>query len=175
MKKIIFVFTLLLCFACVSFADEASHRKIAEEVLQSLKLDKTLAQMFDRMLEMQKQQLKGVVDQEDALVVQEKVAEIYKKEFSWQNTKEDYIDVYVENFTESELVELSKFYNSVIGKKLLKKQPELMKRGMEIGQKYMQKAVPKVHEMIRGEIKSVEEKKKAVEKEAEEKMEEEEK
>ena len=156
MKRIIVGVVLMACVAGVALADEVTHRQAAEEALTITQADKAVDVMFDQLMMMQRQQLQGVVDPENALALQEKIMNAYKETLSWENTKEEYIDVYVEYFTEEELRELVKFYKTEVGQKFLEKQPELMVRGMEIGQRRAQMAVPKVHAIIREEIERVE-------------------
>lgn len=42
-------------------------------------------------------------------------------------------DLYANNFTEKEIEEVTKFYQSETGQKFLEKSPELMKLGVQVG------------------------------------------
>ncbi|MCH7927981.1 MAG: DUF2059 domain-containing protein [Candidatus Dadabacteria bacterium] len=58
-----------------------------------------------------------------------------------------YISIYAETFTEEELKGAIKFYKSPIGKKFIEKQPELMRKSMQISQKQMTTLMPKIQKL----------------------------
>ena len=66
------------------------------------------------------------------------------REFSWDKMKEDYITLYADTFTEEELKGIIAFYKSPAGQAFIQKQPELMKRSMELSQKLMLKFMPAI-------------------------------
>lgn len=59
--------------------------------------------------------------------------EFFEIAMNWKAVKPEFIKIYQETFTDDELVQLATFYESPIGKKMLEKSPELMRKGMEIG------------------------------------------
>ncbi len=79
----------------------------------------------------------------------QKMMDLFMKEISWDNLKEDYISIYAETFTEEELKGLVTFYKSPVGRKFIEKQPELMKRTMEISQEKMMELIPKMQELAK--------------------------
>lgn len=50
------------------------------------------------------------------------------------SVKMEFCKIYAEEFSENELIEISNFYETEIGKKAIKKMPQLMSRGMKLGQ-----------------------------------------
>jgi hypothetical protein len=56
---------------------------------------------------------------------------------SYASMKEDLITNYVDAFTEKEIKEITEFYKSPIGKKLVAKTPELATKVMELSSKRM--------------------------------------
>jgi hypothetical protein len=77
----------------------------------------------------------------------DKMMDMMAEEMSWNKMKADYITLYAETFTEQELKDTVAFYKSPTGQAFIRKQPELMKRSMEISQKVMIKIMPKIRAM----------------------------
>jgi hypothetical protein len=73
--------------------------------------------------------------------------EVIMKEMSWDKLKDDYISIYADTFTEKELLGIITFYESPIGRKFIEKQPELMKKSMQISQKQMVGLMPKIQKL----------------------------
>ena len=77
--------------------------------------------------------------------------------------KDDYIDIYVKTYTESEIRAILEFYKSPAGKKFIEKMPELMQQSMAISQKNMptiMNKVTKISEEMANEIKQLKEQQK---------------
>jgi hypothetical protein len=56
----------------------------------------------------------------------------------WEKLRDQIADIYVQVFTEDELNELIRFYQSPVGQKLLEKTPEIMQKSVEIVQTILQ-------------------------------------
>jgi hypothetical protein len=80
------------------------------------------------------------------------------REMRWDNIKEDYINLYVDVFSESELRELIRFYKTPLGQKLIEKTPLLMQRSMRIGQQKMMRVMPEIQAISREMMQDLEEK-----------------
>ena len=70
------------------------------------------------------------------------------KYMGWASLKDDMAKLYMANFSESELNELNKFYQTPLGKKTVQKMPTLMTKGAEIGQKRVQEHLPELQAAI---------------------------
>ena len=70
------------------------------------------------------------------------------KYMSWASLKDDVAKLYTTEFSESELNELNKFYQTPLGRKTVQKMPALMAKGAEIGQKRMQEHLPELQAAI---------------------------
>jgi uncharacterized protein len=77
----------------------------------------------------------------------EKTMDLVSHEMSWDKVKDEYITVYAETFTEQELKDIIAFYKTASGEALIKKQPEVMRRSLELSQKMMGQIMPKVQAM----------------------------
>jgi uncharacterized protein len=130
-------------------ADEASHRKAVEALFGLMEMDSLLSQSVDKMLEMQVQQNPALVP------YQAKMKTFLNKYMSWASLKDDMTKLYMAEFSESEVNELTKFYQTPLGKKTVKKMPLLMTKGAEIGQKRVQEHLPELQaELTAGEKKT---------------------
>lgn len=123
-------------------ADEASHRKAAEGLLSLMNMDDLLNQTIDQMLQMQMKQNPVIAPYEQEMKA------FFKKYMSWASLKDEMTKLYVDQFTESELGELTKFYQTPLGKKTLQKMPALMAKGAEIGQRKVQEHLPELQASI---------------------------
>ena len=64
------------------------------------------------------------------------------------------IPVYSKHFTEQEIVDLLKFYNTSTGKKMIEKMPTILEESMEIGRKWGIELAQKIEEEISVSTKS---------------------
>jgi hypothetical protein len=125
-----------------------SLRKAAEEALEVANTEKNIATSIDRMLAMQSQQNPNLKAMEPVF------REFFSKYMSWAVLKEDMVQLYAREFTEKELKEMTKFYQTPVGRKALEKMPILMQGGMEIGQRRMQEHMPELQQAIAEKMKS---------------------
>ena len=149
-KRILIVITMLLISTQV-YADDASHRQACEDLMKMMNVDKMTAPMYAHIKKIQNEMMVKMNIPDDMADISkkhsEKFSELMKKEMSWSNMKDDYINMYIEIFSESEIKEIIIFYNSSIGKKLIDKSPVLMQKSMEISQKRVMKLLPEMEEL----------------------------
>ncbi|UOQ78019.1 DUF2059 domain-containing protein [Hymenobacter sp. 5516J-16] len=129
-------------------AISAGQRKAAEELLAATDSEKNLSATIDRMLAAQLEQNPGMK------AVEPEMRAYLTKYMSWPSMKEDMVQLYAREFTEKELKELTKFYQTPTGRKTITKMPALMAAGMEIGQKRMQEHLPELQQAIAEKLKS---------------------
>ncbi|SNR39229.1 MULTISPECIES: DUF2059 domain-containing protein [Hymenobacter] len=126
----------------------ASHRKAAEELLVLTGSEKNMTEMTTRMLDMQMEQ------RPEMKAVEPEMRSFMTKYMSWQSIKDDLVQLYAQEFTEKELKELNKFYQTPTGRKTIQKMPHLMQAGMEIGQKRVQEHLPELQKAIADKMQS---------------------
>ncbi|UOG73728.1 DUF2059 domain-containing protein [Hymenobacter tibetensis] len=126
----------------------ASHRKAAEELLAVTGSEKNTTDMMNRMLESQ------LTQRPEMKAVEPEMRAFITKYMGWPAIKEDIAALYTQEFTEKELKELSKFYQTPTGRKTIQKMPQLMMAGMEIGQKRVQEHLPELQQVIGEKMKS---------------------
>ncbi len=119
MKKIILSLSFLV-IGLSSFAQQGNT--LEDKAVKLIKL--TAGQQFDIMTE-------PIVK-----MIPEENRDAFKKELT-ASTQDLYLKmatVYTESFTEQELDKILAFYDTPVGKKMVAITPELIKKGMEIGQ-----------------------------------------
>ncbi len=136
---------LTLVLPLVARADEASARKAAESLLNLMGMEKLLGQSVDQMLAMQVQQNPAIAP------YQAQMKTFLSKYMSWPSLKDDMVKIYTEEFTEQELNDLNKFYQTPLGKKTVEKMPALMAKGAAMGQQRVQQHLPELQAAIQAQ------------------------
>jgi uncharacterized protein len=129
-------------------ADEASHRKAVETLFGLMGMENLISQSIDQMLAMQVQQNPALAP------YQAQMKAFLSKYMSWASLKDDMAKLYMAEFSESELNELTKFYQTPLGKKTVQKMPALMAKGAEIGQKRVQEHLPELQAALAADKKT---------------------
>ncbi len=125
---------LFLSFAGLSYAQTdtaATHRIAAEKLVESLDLQKNFKSKLDAMIVVQARNLPEEQRQKYAAAM----LEFTQKYITWPAMRESYVAIYLSEFSESELNELTLFYHSPIGKKLIDKTAVISAKETQIGQK----------------------------------------
>jgi hypothetical protein len=138
----ILIGAIVLFQPAISRADQASHRKAVDSLFALMDMENLLSQSVDQMLAMQVQQNPAIAP------YQAQMKAFLNKYMSWASLKDDMAKIYMEAFSESEVNELNKFYQTPLGKKTMQKMPVLMAKGAEIGQKRVQEHLPELQAAI---------------------------
>jgi len=133
---------------------DASRRAMAEELLNLMNIQANIEKSFDmikQMIPAQMGRMKQATGQTCTLAEVPsrtgKMMDMMAQELSWDKLKDDYITLYAETFSEEEMKGIITFYKSPAGQAFIEKQPELMKRSMELSQKMMIQIMPKIQAM----------------------------
>jgi hypothetical protein len=145
--KRIFVALLLLAIVPISNAQDtnSSHYKAAEQMLTLMDMPTVLKKSVDDMVAMQVQQNPSIAPYETVM------KEFLAKYMSWDSLKADMIQIYMDEFTESELGELNKFYQTPVGRKAVERMPSLMTKGAQLGGQRVQQHMPELQAAITAE------------------------
>lgn len=148
MSKAIFAILLGLV-ATLPAADPkpASHQKAAEEMLTLMNMDAVMTRSIDEMLKAQIQANPTIAPFENVM------KRFFAKHMSWNSLKPDMVKLYMDAFSEEELNELAKFYQTPTGKKAVQAMPELMGKGAQIGTQRVQQNMPELQAAIAEEAK----------------------
>jgi hypothetical protein len=121
---------------------EPSHLKAAQNLLIEMEMKTTLSQSTDRNLDA----LIGGNPESGALKEAAKV--FLNRYMSWDAVKDDLAMIYADAFTEEELTAITAFYQTPAGKKMAILSPELIGKGLELGQQRVQEHIAELQSMI---------------------------
>jgi hypothetical protein len=157
-KKVACIVGIILVSVAVGLpanAQDQSKRALAEEMLNLMNMRQTLDQTTAMIKQFFVAQIRRANPAPADPAAQakltsdlEKIMDMVKQEASWDKMKGDYISIYSEAFTEPELKDIVAFYKTPSGQALIKKQPQVMKRSLELSQKMMGRLLPKIKAMV---------------------------
>jgi len=140
----------MVIFLCAPYAiaGQTSHQAAAEELLLLTNPDKMMDQIWPQIAGMVDQQFKQMGAPEELRPVMKKYTnkmfQVMQDELGFENLKEDFITVYVNTYSESEIRAISDFYKSPAGKSFLEKMPKLLQETMLITQRNMPRMMQKI-------------------------------
>lgn len=163
--KVILIGLIFLVGGLVNANPNAdSYYESVEELLLLMKVDENLAYTFAQLrpilLEQFQAMMDGDVTSEQVQIMEKYMGEMLdmmEEEMSWEKIKDDFIHVYMSVYTEEEIQELIKFYQTPVGQKTIEQTPILMEQSMEISQKYLFATLPKLQsiaEKMEAELKA---------------------
>lgn len=163
--KVIIIGLIFLVGGLVNANPNAdSYYESVEELLLLMKVDENLAYTFAQLrpilLEQFQAMMDGDVTPEQVQIMEKYMGEMLdmmEEEMSWEKIKDDFIHVYMSVYTEEEIQELIKFYQTPVGQKTIEQTPILMEQSMEISQKYLFATLPKLQsiaEKMEAELKA---------------------
>ncbi|WP_143873923.1 DUF2059 domain-containing protein [Catenovulum sediminis] len=130
MKKILC--SALLCL--FSIGNGYASNSSVDKMFETMQMDSQLNGGFEAMLPVI-DQMSGQLKLDAA--AKEELTNIYRTWFNEDIDRTAVIDkikqLYAQSFTEKEIQQVTKFYQTPVGQKFLQKSPELMKLGAQIG------------------------------------------
>ncbi|WP_026462365.1 DUF2059 domain-containing protein [Adhaeribacter aquaticus] len=145
MKKLILLASLLISLITVQAQTtpaKSSHYKAAEELMLTMNMKNNIEQSMQQMLALQLKSNPALQPMESSLKA------FLSKYMSWTALKDDYISIYMKEFSEKEIKDMSAFYKTETGKKLAAKQTTIMLKTAQLGQSKMQKHMGELQEMM---------------------------
>ncbi|HSE83014.1 MAG TPA: DUF2059 domain-containing protein [Thermodesulfobacteriota bacterium] len=127
-------------------ADDTSHRKAVEEMFTVMNMESFSSKLIDQMLQMQLQRNPELEPYKGTLQV------FFNKYVGWASMKDEMVQNYKEAFTEQEIKEITAFYKTPTGQKVLQKMPELMAKGAQLGVSRVQNNIGELEEMLKKEM-----------------------
>lgn len=150
MKKMSVIFALFFAFTVC--AQDSQEQDSLDELFKLMNMDAMINTTYDQMQAM----FAGIekdaeISSEEKAInekYQEQLINLMKTEMSWKAMKVDIKQVYLQNFTENEIVDMAAFYKSPTGQSVLRTMPIVMQESMQIGQAMAQKTMPKIQELL---------------------------
>lgn len=133
-----------ICIAPIASAQEAAKADM-KDILRLMDLSGSTgmgSQMMDQML--------GSF-QQNMPTVPQKFWDDFRTEVDANEIVELIAPVYAKHFNASDVAALIKFYESPVGRKLMKSQPAILQESMAIGQQYSQDVATKLMQKLKAE------------------------
>lgn len=135
-----------------ALADEKSHAASAEKFLQLVQADQLTTPLY---MQVQRMFAEGfdyskAPDSKRAVLerYQSRAKAVLDKNIGWSKIKPNMVRLYTQTFTEQELTDLIKFYESPLGKKMMQQLPELNRKAAETTQKSLQTAGTEIDKLM---------------------------
>ena len=144
-RFVIAIIAVLACVAPISSAQESATKPDMAEIMRLMELSGSAgmgAQMMDQML--------GSFQQSMPTVPAE-FWEAFRAEFDATEIVKLIAPVYAKHFNAEDVAGLIAFYESPVGKKLVKTQPLILQESMAIGQQYSQSVTMRLMEKLKAE------------------------
>jgi hypothetical protein len=122
--------------------DEKSHRAAVKELFKAMDLPKKMQDTLDQTLENQ------IKFQPPLKPYREVMRKFLVKYMSYESLEDELVSLWVKEFTENEVQELIRFYQSPVGKKVLSKQPEMHAKISQLTSKRIQANQEELKKMI---------------------------
>ena len=144
-----------VALACASgqvLAATPSHNAAAEKFLTLANADKLGTPVYMQVQQMFAQrfaQTKAPASKQPVLEsYQAKANAALDNAIGWNKLKPKMVDLYTQTFTEQELKDLVKFYESPLGKKVLREMPKVTQQSAQLTQQSLEPAVPVVNKLL---------------------------
>ena len=144
-QKIIFTLFIYAVTLTNTLASSDSHKSAANELLNTININELLSESIDAMLQLELSSNPSLIPFEGTM------RSFFNKHMSGESLRGEFIKMYMNTFTESELIELNKFYNTKTGQKALKTAPQLMAEGAALGQQRVEENILDLQNMIEEE------------------------
>ncbi|NIE77181.1 DUF2059 domain-containing protein [Pantoea sp. Tr-811] len=150
--RVLFAAVALVCASGQVLAATASHNAAAEKFLELAHADKLGTPVYMQVQQMFAQRFaqtkapdakKGVLDSYQA-----KANAALDNAIGWKKLKPKMVDLYTATFTEQELKDLVKFYESPLGMKVLREMPKVTQQSAQLTQNSLEPAVPVVNKLL---------------------------
>jgi hypothetical protein len=132
---------LVSVFSTAAYAADTNttpRYQSAEKLLNMMNMENLTALSTSNMVDAMMGRLPPKAQNRDALQA------FFTKYVGWAALRDDFIQIYVEAFSEKELRDLIAFYKTPTGQKAITVVPSLMQKGAQIGQSRVQEHLPEL-------------------------------
>ncbi len=145
------IFTMLCFISLVTFsahAEQQSSKESVEKLMELTEVAKMMDAMHGQMRLMFDEMSKQMdISEKDKPIYDNytsKYADLLEEQMNWQTFKGPMIEIYSNHFTEEEVKGFITFYESDIGKSMVRKMPMIMQDSMLVSQELMKDFLPKM-------------------------------
>jgi hypothetical protein len=120
----------------------ATHREAVRQLMTVTHVQELTEQSVDAMM-------KGQLQSMPQLAPFAKILDaFYREQMAWSTLEPEFTRIYLEVFTEAELRDMTAFYRTPLGQKLLTKMPVLMAKSNEMTSRRIQAAMPQLMQRL---------------------------
>jgi len=130
-----------------SLASSKEAIKSALILLETMHMKDTYEGMIERITQMQLQQ------NPQLLIIKPTIHNFFTKYMGWEALKKDIAYTYASAYTQKEIEEINRFYQSKVGQKSVHLMPQLASKGAQIGQQKLMLHMPELQKMIEEALK----------------------
>ena len=146
----LFLFIIISLSSNILIADQTSHRKTAEDLLISMNINHTMIKTVNKMVELE-------IEKNPQLSLFKDVMRDFFLKYMTGDILIDFLSgIYMEEFSENELIEITNFYKTPTGQKAIKKLPLLTQKGARWGQKQVTDNIDELKSLVAEETKRLE-------------------
>ncbi len=131
MLMVVLAFGMTMVYAQSEQMEKTSHYKAVEELMVAMRMKETVNESVSQMVDLQTKNNPFLGGKEEAL------KSFMNKHMSFEVLKEDYIKIYMSEFTEAELKDMTTFYKTPTGKKVAATLNSIMMKASQLGQDRM--------------------------------------
>jgi len=135
-------FVLIALLPAVAAAQNPEQRAAAQELLEATRMRQLMEESTEAMLHVQIDANPQLAQFEDVLRA------FFDKHLSWDRLEGEFVELYVRHFSAEELRELTRFYQTDLGRKAVDLQSVLFTEGARIGQRIVQENIGELQQMI---------------------------
>jgi uncharacterized protein len=144
---------LLVGLSAPLAADELAHRASAERFLKLAKAEGMTAPVYEQVAQLitvNFSQMGGSLQYEPILAkYQQRARAEVDRVLSWEAIRDELIDLYLPLFSEEEFDELSRFYESEVGRRLMDNLPELTHASMAVSRSRVEERLaPRIQDLV---------------------------
>ncbi len=126
-----------------------NHRAAVKRLFQVTEIQKVL----DSSVEVT---LKSQIEADPTLSQFEDIMrEFLTEHMGWASLEPEFVDMYMQAFTQREVEDLIAFYKTPAGKKSIVMVPELMKQGAAVGQRRVQEHLPELKQKVQERVQEL--------------------
>ncbi|HYH80547.1 MAG TPA: DUF2059 domain-containing protein [Longimicrobium sp.] len=114
----------------------------AERLVTSIDMESNYRRTMDMMIQSQMRQNPAIAPFEATMRA------FFTRYLSWQQVRPDMVRVYALTYTEDEMGQLTAFYQTPLGKRLLETMPEVAARSSELTQRRLMEHMPELQQQI---------------------------
>lgn len=123
--------------------------KAASALIDSMDMENLLTKSLETSLDTQMKQFSQMgIPAAGVAELKSEMLAFMKEVMAWEDLRPEFVRIYAESFTAAELNELTAFYQTPTGRKAASVMPDLMSKGMILGQEKVQARAAELQQRI---------------------------